>query len=180
MTSRATSGMRSTGPRARTGGARGAAVSRLRRLRAGELVALAGAVCAIVALALPWYGGAAGGSGAGAAGRLDAWSTFGPAIVLLLIAVLAALVLVLANLFEHNPATPVASAVWSTFFGLVASVCALVRIFERPDGATGLQAGAWLALAGAVAIVVGGWQSMRDERPGLYEPVSPEARKPPL
>ncbi|MHB1809480.1 MAG: hypothetical protein ACYCU0_09295 [Solirubrobacteraceae bacterium] len=156
-------------------------MSRLRHVRLGELVALAGAVCIAVALALPWYGGALRASGADAAGRLSAWSTFGPTIVFLLIGATVAVALVLANLFERTPAAPVAAAVWTTFFGLVASICALIRVLERPDGATGLQDGAWLALAGALATLAGGWLSIRDERPSLYESLGPIApRKPPV
>ncbi|MHB1859433.1 MAG: hypothetical protein ACYCUM_04855 [Solirubrobacteraceae bacterium] len=156
-------------------------MSRLRRVRLGEAVALAGAICIAIALALPWYGGAAGAPGADSAGRLGAWSTFGAGIVLLLIAATLAVALVLANVFERTTAVPVAAAVWTTLFGVVASVCALIRVLERPHGATGLQTGAWLALVGALATMVGGWLSMRDERPSLYEPLGPiEPRKPPV
>lgn len=156
-------------------------MKRLRRIRLGELVALAGAVLIAVALALPWYGGASSASPAHAGGRLDAWSTFGPTIVFLLIAAILAVVLVLANVFERTTAAPVAAAVWTTLFGFIASICALIRVLERPDGATCLQAGAWLALAGALATLLGGWLSMRDERPSLYEPLGPIApRTPPV
>lgn len=152
-------------------------MSRLRRVRLGESMALAGAVCAIVSLTQHWYGGANPAQGADAAGRLDAWSSFGPAIVLLIIACAVALLLVLATIFERSTALPVASAVWSTLFGLIATIAMIVRVLERPDGATGLQAGAWLALAGAVLILAGGWQSMRDERPELYAPTDAEHRR---
>jgi hypothetical protein len=55
-------------------------------------------------------------------------------------------------------------------------IAAIIRVLERPDHATSVCVGAWLALAGAVAILVGAWQSLRDERPSLYEPVRPEPR----
>lgn len=152
-------------------------MSRLRRVRLGELTALLGAACVIVALALPWYGGALGAAGADAVGRLGAWSTFGPTIVFLLLGAAAALCLLLVNVFERTTAAPVAAAVWSTLFGLIASICAIVRLLERPDGASGLLAGAWLAFAGALLILAGSWQSMRDERPELYEGVNAPARK---
>ncbi len=150
---------------------------RLGRIRLGELMALAGAICVIVALTQPWYGGANPAQGADAAGRLDAWSSFGPAVVLLMIACVVALALVLATVFERSTALPVASAVWSTFFGLIATIAAIVRLLERPDGASGLEAGAWLGLAGAVLILAGGWQSMRDERPELYAAADAEHRR---
>lgn len=140
-----------------------------RRLRLGELLALLGAVCVMVAIAaLRWYE-TPGGS-------LSAWETFGPAIVLLALAAVLALVLTVATLTERSPALPVAAAVWTTTLGLVAVVAAIVRVLERPHAATGLCAGAWLALAGALAILLGAWQSMRDDRTGLYPPANPTPR----
>ena len=140
----------------------------LRRVRVGELLALLGAACVIVSLLEPWY--------EGALGRLDAWDTFGPALVLVMAAACAALALVLSNLAERSPALPVSLAVWTVLLGLIAVIAAVVRVLERPDHATSLCAGAWLALAGAVAILAGGWQSVRDERTSLYAPGSPEPR----
>lgn len=154
-----------------------ARVSRLRRLRLGELLALAGAVCVIISLTQPWYGGASPAQGASATGKLDAWSSFGPTIVLLMIACAIALLLVVATIFERSTALPVASAVWTTLLGLIGTIAAIVRVLERPDGASGLEVGAWLALAGAVAILAGGWQSMRDERPQLYAAADAEHRE---
>jgi hypothetical protein len=140
----------------------------LKRVRSGELLAFAGAACVIVSLFEPWY--------RNAAGRLDAWDTFGPAVVLLLAGAAAALGLLLSTLTERGTALPVAAAVWTVLFGLVAAVSAVVRVLERPDHATSLCAGAWLALAGALAILAGGWQSLRDERPSMYQPARPEPR----
>jgi hypothetical protein len=141
---------------------------KLTRIRLGELLAVAGAVCLIVSLTLPWY--------ENAEGKLSAWSTFGPAVVLLLIATIAALVLFLATVTERSPALPVAAGVWCVLFGLIGVIAAIVRVLERPDHATSLCAGAWLGLVGAVAILVGSWQSMRDERTSQYEPALPEPR----
>jgi H+/Cl- antiporter ClcA len=134
----------------------------------GELLALAGAICVIVSLFKPWY--------ENAGGKLDAWDTFGPTVALLIVAAIAALVLVLSALTELSVALPVAAGVWSVGLGLVAVIAALVRVLERPDHATSLCAGAWLALAGAAAILAGAWQSLRDERPSMYEPARPEPR----
>ena len=142
---------------------------RLARIRSGELLAAAGAVCLIVSLTLPSY--------ENADGKLSAWSTFGPAVVLLILATIAALVLVFSTLAERTPALPVAAGVWSVLFGLIAVIAAVVRILERPDHASTLCAGAWLALLGAVAVLLGSWQSIRDERTSRYEPASPEARR---
>jgi hypothetical protein len=141
------------------------------RLRIGELLALAGGICVIVSLFVPWYGNAFG--------KLSAWDTFGPGLVLLIAAAAAALALVVSTLTERSTALPVAAGVWSTLFGIIAVIAAIVRLIERPQAATDVRVGAWLALAGAILILVGSWQSMRDERPSLYEPAEPPPREPP-
>jgi uncharacterized membrane protein HdeD (DUF308 family) len=145
-------------------GARGG----LRRLRFGELLALAGAICVIVSLFVRSY--------ETPIGNLDAWDTFGPAVVLLLAAVCAALAMVISALTERSTALPVSTAVWCVLLGLIAVIAAIVRVFERPDHATATCIGVWLALAGAVAILLGAWQALRDERPSMYRPVRPEPR----
>ncbi len=143
----------------------------LRRLRSGELIALAGAICLIVALTLPWY--------ENAQGKLGAWATFGPAVALLLLAAAGALALALATVTERTTAIPVAAAVWGTLFGILASIAAVVRLLERPEHATELCAGAWLALIGALAVLVGSWQSLRDERTSMYPPDATTPREAP-
>ncbi|MFI5004851.1 MAG: hypothetical protein ACHQE6_07550 [Solirubrobacterales bacterium] len=143
----------------------------LRRLRSGELIALAGAISLIVALTLPWY--------ENAQGKLGAWATFGPAVALLILAAAGALALVLATVTERTTAIPVAAAVWSTLFGIMGSIAAIVRLLERPEHATELCAGAWLGLIGALAVLIGSWQSMRDERTGSYPPDTSKPRPAP-
>jgi hypothetical protein len=140
----------------------------LRRLRFGELLALAGAICVIVSLFVRSY--------ETPIGNLDAWETFGPGVVLLLAAVCAALAMVLSALTERSPALPVSTAVWCVALGLLAVIAALVRVLERPDHASGVCLGVWLALAGAVAILLGAWQALRDERPSMYRPIQPDPR----
>src|SRR5438445_1141768 len=107
----------------------------LRRLRLGELTALAGAVCVIVSLLEPWY--------ENASGKLSAWDTFGPALTLLIAATAAALGLVVSTVTERGTALPVAAAVWSTLLGIAAVIAAVVRVLERPEHSSSLCAGAW-------------------------------------
>ena len=93
------------------GGARaGGPHMSLRRLRLGELLALAGAICVIVSLFEPWY--------ENSAGKLSAWDTFGPALVLLIAAAAAALALVVSTVTERSTALPVSAGVWSTLLGI--------------------------------------------------------------
>jgi hypothetical protein len=141
----------------------------LGKVRLGELLALTGAVLIIVSLLLPWYEGSTSGT-------LDAWDTFGAGVVLLIAGAAGALWLFIVTLTERGAALPVAASVWNVPLGIAALTSAVVRVLERPDHATGLCAGAWLALAGAVAVLAGAWQSVRDERGSLYAPATPEAR----
>lgn len=141
----------------------------LRRIRLGELVALLGVACVIASLLLPWYGGST-------LGTLDAWDTFGPGLVLLIAAACAGLAMVASAVAERSAALPVSLAVWSVAVGLIGVIAAIVRVLERPQHATSLGAGAWLALAGSVAILAGAWLALRDEHGSLYDPTVPPAR----
>jgi hypothetical protein len=139
--------------------------------RWGEVVAFAGALAIAASLALRWY--------ERAGSSLDAWETFGLATALLMLAALAGVLLMLATLAERSPALPVALAVGVVVVGLAGVIAAIVRLLERPDGASTLCAGPWVAFGGALLVLAGGWLSMRDERPSRYPPAHPEPRKPP-
>jgi hypothetical protein len=139
------------------------------KVRAGELLALAGAVCVIVSLLVPYYEGPA-------TGTLKAFDTFGPGVALLLAATAAALAMFASALTERTTALPVAAAVWTAPLGLAALIAAIVRLLERPQHATHVCAGGWLALAGALAILLGSWRAVHDERRPLYPPADPPAK----
>jgi len=140
----------------------------LRRLRAGELVALAGSACIIASLLLPAYHSPIG--------DLDAWDTFGPAVALQIAALFAALAMIISAITERSTALPVSTTVWCVPVSLIAVLASVVRVVERPEHATSAAAGAWLALVGSCLILMGAWLSMRDERPALYQPARPEPR----
>lgn len=139
------------------------------KVRAGELLALAGAACAIVALLVPYYEGPT-------TGALTVWDTFGPAAALLLAATAAGLCMFATTLTERSTALPVAATVWAIPLGLAGVIAAIVRLLERPDHATALCAGAWLALAGTLLILLGAWLAIRDERRSKYKPAMPPPR----
>ncbi|HTZ87160.1 MAG TPA: hypothetical protein VMB05_10885 [Solirubrobacteraceae bacterium] len=136
------------------------------RIRAGELLALAGAICVVVSLLVPYYEGPA-------TGTLTVWDTFGPAAALLVAAAAAGLCVFVATLTERSTALPVAATVWAVPIGLAGLISALVRLLERPQHATSVCAGAWLALLGTLAILVGAWYAMHDERRSAYRPAEP-------
>jgi hypothetical protein len=143
----------------------------VRRLRAGELLAGAGAALVVVSLFERWY--------EGPTGALDAWDTFGPSVVLLLAALCAAVALVISTVGERSPALPVSIAVWSVLLGVAGVIAAIVRVLERPGGSTEVCIGAWLALAGAVGILLGAWLALRDERTSTYDAAKPPPRPAP-
>ena len=142
------------------------------KVRVGELLALVGAACVIVSLLVPYYEGPS-------TGTLTVWDTFGPAAALLLAAAAAALCLFAATLAERSTALPVVATVWAILLGLAGVISAIVRLLERPDHATAVCAGAWLALAGTVAILAGAWRAIGDERRSQYTPATPAPRSRP-
>jgi hypothetical protein len=73
----------------------------------------------------------------------------------------------------------VAATVWGIPLGLAGVISAVVRLLERPDGASAVCAGAWLALAGTLAILAGALQAIRDERRSRYTPANPAPRPKP-
>ena len=122
------------------GRARAGRVPRVRRVRVGELLALAGAVCVIVSLFLPWY--------ESAAGKLSAWATFGPAVALLIAATAASLALFVSALTERSPALPVSIGVWSTLLAIAASSppsCACSSARRTPRGCARARGSRWPA-----------------------------------
>lgn len=141
----------------------------IRRLRGGELLVLAGAISVIVSMFVAWY--------SSPIGNLDLWDTFGPGAALILAALCAGLAVVVSALSERgNPSVAVATAVWSVLLGLAGSISAIVRLLERPQNAGSTCIGPWLGLAGTLAILLGAWLVLRDERPSLYSPARPDPR----
>ncbi len=141
----------------------------IKRLRSGELVVLAGSICLIVSMFLPWY--------SSPVGNLSFWDTFGPAAALILATLCAGLAVLVSALTERdNPSLAVASGVWCVLLGLIGTIAALVRVLERPENAGSTCAGPWLGLAGTLLILLGSWLVLRDERPSLYSPARPEPR----
>ena len=156
---------RSGSRRSRRSGAASARHEPAARLRAGELLALAGVACVVASLLTALVRRRRSGT-------LDAWDTFGAGDRLLLLAALARRWRWSSRaLTERSPALPVADrGVDACSLGRSPVDRRAVRLLERPDHATSLCVGAWLALAGAAAILLGAWQSSRDEHGPVYPP----------
>lgn len=146
----------------------------LRRLRAGEILLAASGLLLLVSLFLPWYDTGAPEGAAATAGwtayvpfataSLSGWEALGVIDVLLALVALSAISVPVATAWMRVAAVPVALDALVTLFGLFGLVLMLFRVLSLPDGAAGRDAGLWLALAGALGIVVSAVISMRDER----------------
>lgn len=172
------------------------------RLRGGELLALGGAVLLLVALFLPWFrlelrvsvgvGGGGGGvdeidvslpdvAGPSASG----WNSLGWLVLAFAAAAItAAAWLAIANVARRRVSQIVAANVVGAVIGAVALVVLSLRalVFRPgPNDLVDLRYGAWLGLAGALALTIGAWWALADERTGApesaYEP--PPARPAP-
>jgi hypothetical protein len=131
------------------------------RLRAGEWIAGAGGVALLAALFVRWYSGA------------SAWSAFTVLDVVLALLALVPLALLLAQATRTSPSLPVTFSVLTTVGGALATLLIVYRIVNQPgpNDAVEVELGAWLGLAAAAAIALGGWRSLRaEEVPGVALP----------
>jgi hypothetical protein len=117
------------------------------------------ALALIVSLFLPWYG--ASGT---ADDTLTAWDALGVIDVILALIAAFAISVTIAAAVMRVAAVPIALEAIATLFGLVALLLVLIRVLDLPDGATGREAGVWIALVGAAGIFAGAGVAMRDER----------------
>ena len=146
----------------------------MRRLRAGEWVAAAGAVALVVSLLLPWYGVEAG--------ALSGFESFSVTDILLAALVLLAAALVILQATHDTPAAPVGAAVLTITFGILCALLVLYRLLNQPGSneLVEVRPGAWLGLAATVAITAGAWLALADERvPGVPPGPEPELRPTP-
>ncbi|HTU79229.1 MAG TPA: hypothetical protein VMF09_10770 [Solirubrobacteraceae bacterium] len=154
------------------------------RSRYGLFVSAVGAIVLGVSVFLPWYGvgfAAHAGVGASAGGRLATVSAFHAlANLRVVFLVLAALALLDALLPLASTGAPVPGGAGGSvvLLGTIAAACALFRMLELPalTGevlALSLREGAWLALLGAVTMVLGGmWPRC------VYSPAGSDADAP--
>jgi hypothetical protein len=146
-----------------------------RWLKAGDWLAGLGGVALLVSLFLPWY------RVAGGEGDLSGWEAFSVIDVLLALAGLTGIGLAVLTAVRRTPAVPVAFGVVGGPIGLLAALIVLIRIVDPPgpNDLLGPGPGAWLSLAGALAVASGAWVSLRDERNRGVPAVPIEARPAP-
>jgi hypothetical protein len=123
-------------------------------LRAGELGGAIGGLGLLVATFLPWY--SAGGE------DVSAWRAFSVTDIVLAAAAVAALSVAICVLFRISVSYPVAGSSVATGFGLVAAVLIVIRLIDPPGGGDpSIEIGAWLGLASAIAVTIGGYMGMQ-------------------
>ena len=165
----------------------------MRRLRAGEWTAAAGAAGLLVSLFLPWFGielpGPAGGlvdAGLVEEGGTSGWSNLGwVTIALVLAAIGCAAWLAAATAAARPVAQQVAAGVLTPTAGTLALLALALRalVFQPgPNDLVGLRYGAWLGLLAALVLTVGGWWAIEDERTeapeSAYTPPEPRPSPP--
>ena len=147
----------------------------MRRVRPGEIVAGVAGLALLVVLFLDWY------SVAGRAAGLSAWDAFTVVDVLLALLALLGIALLVSQVAGRGPALPVALEVITTTLALAATLLVLYRIANQPganDG-VGVAVGAWLGAACCVALFLGAWLALRDERARPADPPPPEPERRP-
>jgi hypothetical protein len=148
----------------------------VRRLRAGEWLAAAGGIALIASLLVPWYGARA---------RAETFTGFESfTVVDLYLVPVAVLGVALAVLqaTRRGPVLPVGAGVLIVPLGAIAVLLVAYRIANQPgpNEFVDVRAGAWIGLAAAVAVLAGGWLSIREERvPGEDPPEDVELRPAP-
>ena len=156
----------------------------MRRVRAGEIVAGAGGVLLLVSLFLDWYSvspellfGALDRQLRG----VDAWAAFSIVDILLALVALLSIALALSQVVGRGPALPVALGVVTTTLGLAATLLTLYRIVNQPgpNELIEVEAGAWIGLVACLAVFLGAWLALSDERPRPADPPPPEPERRP-
>jgi hypothetical protein len=141
------------------------------RLRRGELIVGAGTLVLLVSMfALKWYGPSAPfhptAVSLGVPTSVNGWNALTHLRWLMLVTIACGLALVYLQAARRAPAVPVTFSVIVTVLGLLTALALFYRVVINEPGSDGVidqKAGAFVGLASAIAIVIGGYLSMRDE-----------------
>ena len=165
----------------------------LRRLRAGEWLAAAGAVALLVALFLDWFEvqvrarlTETGGRFVTEAPAATGWSSLGWLLVVVLVVVIGlAAWLAVATAGDAPVSQPVMAAVLLSVLAPLVLVALAVRVTVAQPGAddtVAAQPGAYIGLAALAVVVAGAWRSIADERTdapeSAYSPPPPRPAPP--
>jgi hypothetical protein len=145
------------------------------RMRAGEWLALVGAVALLVLMFFDWFALAAadGQHIMLNSGSLTGWSTLGWFMdALVALAIFGGLALSYMTVKRASPAWPVGASVLTWVLGSIIFLVLLVRVTiaqPGPDALVDVTAAAYLGLVAAALVPLGGFLSLRDERTGSAE-----------
>jgi hypothetical protein len=132
-------------------------------------------VALVVSLWLPWYRVQPPRSPAEAnvpsfwLRSLNAWQALAVNDVILLLVGALGVASVIATATQSSGAIPIASIVFVSLGGILASILTLVRLIWPPDlgpGPTDRAAGVWIAAGASLGLAVSALLSQRDERRG--------------
>jgi hypothetical protein len=166
---------------------------RLRRLRAGEWLAAAGAVALVVLLFLDWFEVRSRARLTETAGRFvtaepgtTGWAALGWLMVaLLVVAIGLAVWLVVSTASDAAVSQPVMAAVLLSALGPLALLALAIRVAVAQPGddeIVGVRLPAYLGLAALAVLVAGGWRAIADERTdapeSAYTPPPPRPAPP--
>jgi hypothetical protein len=144
----------------------------LSKLRRGELIAAIGGIVLLFALLfLNWYAVSIETPLANFSigGNLGAWDSQGflgtLANLVILAAGIAAVGLAVLTAMSRTVALPVAASALTAGLGIAAVALVLGRMLFQPgpNEIVDLEFGIFIAFAGALAVAIGGWQSMQEE-----------------
>jgi hypothetical protein len=125
------------------------------RINAGQVLVVVGAVALFASLFLSWYEPRFAGEDG-----MSGWTAFELLDIVLAGLALVAIATVVPLSRDEGAATLLAGR-WLPWIGLAALVFVLVTVINDPPGARdrGLELGAWIGLAGAAAMAIGGVMS---------------------
>jgi hypothetical protein len=149
------------------------------RLRRGEIIVGAGSVVLLASMfALEWYGITTElrptAPSLVYSTSVNGWDALTNVRWLMLLTIACGLALVYLQAARRAPAIPVTLSVVVTVLGLLTVLVLIYRVLINEPGSDAVveqKAGAFMGLASAIAIEIGGYLSMRDE--GIAEKDAP-------
>jgi hypothetical protein len=149
------------------------------RLRLGEWIVGAGAIVLLASMfLLKWFGlnGHPGPTAAslGVSTSANAWHAMTDLRWLMLVTIACALALVYWQATRKAPALPATASVIVTVISIVTVIALLYRVLINepgPDSIIDRKPGAFVGLVSAIAIMYGGYRSLREE--GIAERDAP-------
>jgi len=136
------------------------------RLRRGDWIVGAGGLVLLASMLLiPWYGLTRGSGGSGpiyfVSYSVDGWNGLTHGHWLMVLTIIFAFALFIFQGTRRAPAVPVTLSLFATSLGVLATLWLVYRDFISAAGS--LKLGAVIGLVSALAIAVGGWDSLHTE-----------------